>query len=262
MKSFAALLLAPLLVAAQLAPLPPAAPKPPPVLQTPLKFGVLLFPGFQALDVFGPLDVLNTLSFTQKNITLSTIARTLDPVSTISKTSNGTFGEKVVVTHTFDAPPAGLEVLIVPGGAGTRSPDLEPEINFIRKAFPSVRYVIAVCTGNALVARAGLLDGKKATGNKKSWAWLTAQSDKVHWVGKARWVVSSPKIWSTSGVSAGVDGTLNWVSTVYGEAVASDLANGLEWRRVTDPSDDEFADIWGAKDVLPAPKGPKPPKNE
>jgi transcriptional regulator GlxA family with amidase domain len=263
MKSFAALLLAPLLVAAVAPPAPPAGPKPPPpaVLPTPLQYGVLLFPGFQSLDVFGPLDVLNTLSFTQKNISLATIARTLDPVSTISKTSNGTFGEKVVVTHTFDNPPAGLEVLLVPGGAGTRSTDLEPEINFIRKAFPKVRYVIAVCTGNALIARAGLLDGKKATGNKKSWAWLTTQSDKVHWIAQARWVVSSPKIWSTSGVSAGVDGTLNWVSTVYGEAVATDLAHGLEWRRVTDPSDDEFAGIWGAKDVLPA-VGPKPPKNE
>ena len=201
--------------------------------------------------MFGPLDVLNTLSFTQTNITLSTIARTLDPVFTKPKNATGTFGERIVVTHTLDAPPKGLEVLLVPGGAGTRSPDLQPEIDFIRKVFPSVRYVIAVCTGNALVAKAGLLDGKKATGNKKSWAWVTAQSDKVHWIAKARWVVSSPKIWSTSGVSAGVDGTLNWVSAVYGEAVAQDLSNGLEWRRVTDPDNDEFAGIWGAEDVLP-----------
>jgi putative intracellular protease/amidase len=259
MKSFAAFLLVPLLAAAHLAPpAPPAAPKPPPV-RKPLKFGVLLFQGFQTLDVFGPLDVLNTLSFTERNISLSVIARSLDAVTTIPINSNGTFGEKVVVTHTFDNPPAGLEVLLVPGGNGPPS-EFQPEIDFVRKIVPTVRYVIAVCTGNALLARAGVLDGKKATGNKRSWAWLTTTSDKVHWIAKARWVVSSPKIWSTSGISAGVDGTLNWVSTVYGEAVAEDLALTLEWRRVTDPSDDEFADKWGAKDVLPV-KGPKPPKN-
>jgi transcriptional regulator GlxA family with amidase domain len=173
-------------------------------------------------------------------------------VSTISKTSNSTVGQSVVVTHTLDAPPSGLEVLVVPGGLGTRSPDLQPEINFIRDAFPSLRYVIGVCTGNVLLARAGILDGKKATGNKKSWSWVTSQSKKVHWIGKARWIVSSDKIWSTSGVSAGVDGTLDWVEKVYGAALATQLENGKEWSRVTDPDLDEFATIWGAKDVLPS----------
>jgi putative intracellular protease/amidase len=162
-----------------------------------------------------------------------------------------TFGESIVPTHTFDSPPSNLEVLIVPGGIGTRAPDLTKEIDFIRTAFPSLKYVIAVCTGNAVIARAGLLDGKRATGNKKAWSWLTTQGNKTHWVAKARWVRSSEKIWSTSGVSSGVDGVLNFVETIYGEAVATDLAHGIEWRRVTDPDDDEFAAIWGAKDVLP-----------
>ncbi|KAH6906481.1 DJ-1/PfpI family protein [Coprinopsis sp. MPI-PUGE-AT-0042] len=238
MKVLAALLSLPLLAVAQI-------PNPP------TKFGVLLFDGFTALDVYGPLDVLNTLSFTQKNITLAMLSRTLDPVSTKVKSINQVFGSSTVATHLLSAPPPDLEVLIIPGGGGTRAADLDPEINFIRDVFPSVRYVIAVCTGNALAARAGIFDGLKATGNKKAWPWLTTQSKKVHWIGKARWVNTSDKIWSTSGVSAGVDGTLDWISKVYGEATAVDLAHGIEWRRVTDPSDDEFADIYGAKDVLP-----------
>ncbi|KAH6906324.1 class I glutamine amidotransferase-like protein [Coprinopsis sp. MPI-PUGE-AT-0042] len=179
------------------------------------------------------------------------LSRTLDPVTTRARAMNQTFGSSVVVNHLLSAPPPDLEVLFIPGGAGTRSPDLQPEIDFIREIFPSLRYIISVCTGNALVARAGLLDGKKATGNKMAWTWLTAQSKKVHWIGKARWVVSSEKIWSTSGVSAGVDGTLNWMSHVYGEDVAKEMAAAAEWRRVTDPDDDEFSDLHGAKDVLP-----------
>ena len=96
------------------------------------------------------------------------------------------------------------------------------------------------------------MTGKKATGNKRAWSWLTTQGNKTHWVAKARWVRSSDKVWSTSGVSSGVDGTLNFIETIYGGAVATDLANGIEWRRVTDPDDDEFAGIWGAEDVLPS----------
>ncbi|KAJ3528664.1 hypothetical protein NMY22_g9317 [Coprinellus aureogranulatus] len=217
----------------------------------PTHYGVLLIPAFQALDVFGPLDVLNTFSFTQKNLTLSLLSRTLSPVTTVPLTMGTTFGESIVPTHTFDAPPSNLEVLLVPGGTGTRAPDLTKEVDFIRTIFPSLRYLIAVCTGNGLVARAGLLDGKKATGNKRAWSWVTAQGNKTHWVAQARWVRSSEKIWSTSGVSSGVDGVLNYMENVYGADVATDLAHGLEWRRVTDPSDDEFAAIWGAKDVLP-----------
>ncbi|KAF5338196.1 hypothetical protein D9611_014599 [Ephemerocybe angulata] len=217
----------------------------------PTHFGVVLFPGFQALDAFGPLDVLNVFSLQQTNLTLSVLARNVSSVTTVPQTMNTTFGESAVATHTFDSPPSDLEVLIVPGGLGTRSPDLEPEIDFIRTIFPSLRYLIAVCTGNTLVARAGLLDEKKATGNKKAWSWVTAQGKKTHWIAKARWVRSSEKIWSTSGVSAGVDGALNFMETVYGEDIATGLAQYLEWNRVTDPNDDEFAAIWGAEDVLP-----------
>jgi transcriptional regulator GlxA family with amidase domain len=238
MKLFATFLALPLLVAAQI-------PNPP------TKFGVLLFPAFTALDVYGPLEVLTQMSYKRGNMSLAMIARKTGPLTTIALDKNHTFGSNVVITHTFDAPPPDLEVLIVPGGIGTRGPDLEPEVQFIRDTFPSLRYLISVCTGNGLVARSGILDGKKATGNKAAWAWVTAQSKKVHWIGKARWVVSSEKIWSTSGVSAGVDGTLHWISTVYGEDVAKGLENGAEWSRVTDPSYDEFGDIHNTTDVLP-----------
>ncbi|KAF6745321.1 DJ-1/PfpI family protein [Ephemerocybe angulata] len=219
----------------------------------PTHYGVLVFPAFQLLDVFGPVDVLYGHSiFHQKNLTLSVISRTLSPVSTVPLTMNTTFGASITPTHMLSSPPSTLEVLIVPGGLGTRAPDLEAEIQFIRTVFPSLRYLIAVCTGNALVARAGLLDGKKATGNKASWAWLTTHGNgKVHWVAQARWVRSSEKIWSTSGVSAGVDGTLNFMETIYGSDNATHLENAMEWTRVTDPDQDKFAAIWGAKDVLP-----------
>ncbi|KDQ14439.1 hypothetical protein BOTBODRAFT_132252 [Botryobasidium botryosum FD-172 SS1] len=214
--------------------------------ETPINYGMILFPAFQALDVFGPLDILNTLAFTHP-INLALIASTLDPVTTrtVMNSAGSNFSESVVPTHTFANPPKDLDVLFVPGGAGTRAPEpaLLDVIAYIKETYPSLKYLVSVCTGSTLLARAGVLDGKRATTNKKAWAWATSQGPNVKWVPVARWVEDG-NIWTSSGISAGMDATFAWVSAVYGEAVAADTANGLEYERHTDPSWDPFAAIW------------------
>jgi len=145
------------------------------ILETaaPVNFGVILFPGFQALDVFGPLDALNILSQTQK-MNLYIIAATLDPVSTKLPGPKGSdFGQSVVPTDTFETAPP-LDVLIVPGGQGTRSPEVSTAIDFIEATYPTLQYLITICTGSGLAARAGVLDGKRATTNKRAWKETTA----------------------------------------------------------------------------------------
>lgn len=214
--------------------------------KTPVHYGCVIFPGFQALDVFGPLDALNVLSWTH-NITLSLISKTLDPVSTVVRNPkynrvNSTFGESVVPTATFaTAPP--LDVLLVPGGIGTRAPDLEEEIAFIRDTYPKLHSLITVCTGAGLAARAGILDGRKATTNKFAWAETTKLGPRVHWITHARWVTDG-NIWSSSGVSAGIDVLFAWIEAVYGNATATQVANISEYQRHLNSSWDPFADIY------------------
>jgi len=82
----------------------------------PTKYGVALFPGFQALDVFGPLDTLNNLS-RQTPLEFVTLAATLDPVCTSvegvgPRQGQGCIGQTVLPTHTFDGCPDDLEVLL------------------------------------------------------------------------------------------------------------------------------------------------------
>ena len=109
----------------------------------PVNYAVTLFPGFQALDAFGPLDALNILS-RSRGINLSLISQTLDPVSTripeVDKPSvNSNFHESVVPTHTYDNPPADIDVLIVPGGRGTLDKvSIEPVIKFVAATYPRV----------------------------------------------------------------------------------------------------------------------------
>lgn len=108
----------------------------------PTKIGVILFPGFQLLDICGPLDVLNILSST-KILHLSILASTLNPVSTkhgLSGNAGSNFGESIVPTHTFANAPDDLEVLILPGGFGARK---EENIEGVGKQLASG---IVLCT--------------------------------------------------------------------------------------------------------------------
>lgn len=199
----------------------------------------MVFPGFQALDVFGPLDALNNLSRTVP-LEFVTLAATLDPVNTRVDIP-GCIGQSVLPTHTFDDCPDDLEVLLVPGGFGARVPAVTaPIAEFVKRIFPKLRYLLTVCTGSAIVAQSGLLDGKRATSNKRSWDWATSQGPAVTWVRHARWVVDG-NIWTSSGISAGIDLIFAFIEDQYGEETAKRLAHGAEYVRNPNASDDPFA---------------------
>ena len=178
-------------------------------------------------------------------MTLALLSSTLEPVTTKSPLSANAVSQSVVPTHTFATAPS-LDLLLVPGGLGARgsSPEIEEAISYIRNVYPQLRYLITVCTGSGLAARAGVLDGKRATTNKRAWAEITGLAVDVEWVPRARWVVDG-KVWSSSGVSAGIDVTLAWIEEVYGSEVAGKIANSMEYTRHKDSSDDPFAELYG-----------------
>lgn len=141
----------------------------------PTRYAMILFPGFQALDVFGPLEVLNLVATAYK-LKLYLIASTLDPVSTQAQSMPrpSSIAQSILPTHTLDGPPEDVEVLIIPGGGGTRNIEAtQPIIDYIKEVFPKLRYFLTICTGSALAARAGVLDGKRATTNKGAFTWVS-----------------------------------------------------------------------------------------
>jgi transcriptional regulator GlxA family with amidase domain len=221
----------------------------------PHRFGMIVYPGFQNLDVFGPIDALFFPALDHP-INLSMIAYTLDPVSSLipQMTNIGsTWATTVVPTHTFANPPKDLDVLFIPGGLGNRilSEDhLASLTGYISNVYPSLKYVISVCTGSGLAARSGILDGRNATSNKRAWKEMTPLGPKTNWIAKARWVVDG-NVWTASGVTAGIDATFAWIEEVYGKELADRSARGVEHTRVTDSHDDPFADLEGAEDVPP-----------
>ena len=145
--------------------------------------GALIYPGFEMLDMFGPLEMFSMLGSDLVQIVM--VAQTKDPVpSAIAQ--NLTAGPRVSVDCTFDSADQ-FDVLIVPGGFGTL-PQLENEafLTFLKKQAPGAQYVCSVCTGSLLLARAGLLEGRRATTNKQLFGLTAAESAGVIWVEQAR----------------------------------------------------------------------------
>lgn len=185
----------------------------------PRSYGLLLFPQFEVLDAAGPIEVLNALSnyFEHDEIKLSVIAPSKDHVSPSPAHTgkpNPFLGAQLYKpTHSLaDAPP--LDVLIVPGGRGTAKTDeeLRELLEFLKGVWNGsgarepLKYIFSICTGSDLLARAGILDGQRATTNKKAWGRVTPNGKKTHWIANARWV-DSGRAWTTSGVTAGIDGS-------------------------------------------------------
>ena len=209
-----------------------------------------VFPGFELLDTFGPLEALFGLSGVHK-IDLCVVAATLDPV--YSGTSNplmnragSRFGVTVVPTHTHDSVPD-LDVLLIPGGIGVVEETGKPTIEFVKKTYPKLKYLITVCNGASIAAMAGVLDGKRATTNKAVWKSATSVGPNVKWVKTARYIVDG-NCWTSGGVSAGMDVTLAWIAKIYGEERARFIANGMEYEWRNDPNWDPFAYMFGEGD--------------
>ncbi|KAF3903209.1 hypothetical protein ABW20_dc0102309 [Dactylellina cionopaga] len=149
-----------------------------------------------------------------------------------------------VATHSFaDAPK--LDILIVPGGVGFRSlienNDTSVE-TFVQSRFPDVEYILSVCTGAAFLARAGVLKGKRATTNKAAWDLVLKYSEGsgANWVPNARWTEDG-KVWTSSGISSGIDMAAAFFKMFYGEERVNWTLNDMEYAPHTDPNDDPFA---------------------
>ena len=198
------------------------------------RLGVILFPVFELLDVFGPLEMFGMLP---DRIEIVVVAERPGPVRSFQ-------GPEVVAGHGFaDCPP--LDLLLVPGGFGTRTEAENPAmLEFVRTRGARAEITMSVCSGSLLLARAGLLDGRRATTNKMFFGEIADASPGVEWVREARWVEDGSVV-SSSGVSAGIDMALAVIARLFGEQTAADVALATEYDWHRDAGWDPFARAHG-----------------
>ncbi|MBS1508288.1 MAG: DJ-1/PfpI family protein [Bacteroidetes bacterium] len=196
-----------------------------------MKVGVLLFEDFETLDVFGPVEILGRLREHFQIEFYSEFGGTVINFHGVS-----------IQTQKLEGIINGVDIFLIPGGLGTRKEvNNACLIDKIRQIAGLSRYVLTVCTGSALLAKTGLLDNRTATSNKRAFDWVITNGENVKWIRTARWTIDD-KFYTSSGVSAGMDMTLGFLSDLHGLEFAKKVAFQIEYNWQEDKSIDNFSE--------------------
>ena len=195
------------------------------------RVGILVFPNVEVLDFCGPFEVFSVTRLneaarreTPSPFEVLIVAEGADPVTT-------TGGMRVIPDVTLETCPP-LDILVVPGGMGTRQ-EIKNErlLAWIAARGKAVETLTSVCTGSMLLGQAGLLDGRHATTHWRSLPWMrdsfptVTVEEKLH-------VVEDGNVLTSAGISAGIDMALRVVARYHGEEVARATARNMEYRYV------------------------------
>ncbi|KAL4962176.1 class I glutamine amidotransferase-like protein [Aspergillus stella-maris] len=209
---------------------------------SPINIGCLLF-NYQALDVIGPCDLLNSAS---KRLMKGVSFYTPIPESTIQAAPDFTFHHiaenanepvhlltsaltlvstvSVHDTNFLD----NLDILLVGGDSPARSNIPDSYKTLIARHISAGKLLFATCTGSAIVASSGALDGRKATVNNLEYNWVRTRYPAVHWTKEQKWVVDG-NIWTAGGAIAGMDMVAFWIQQEFGFDVMEMASRQLDF---------------------------------
>jgi transcriptional regulator GlxA family with amidase domain len=193
---------------------------------------ILVFDGVEVLDFAGPFEVFSRTRLEPGAESRRTDTAAPFRVFTVAPEQReivATGGLRVLANFTFADCPR-VDLLVVPGGLGTRALAERPStLDWLRRVGADAQLVTSVCTGAALLARAGLLRGRRATTHHLSYDWLASLDPSVQVVRGARYVDDG--VISSAGVSAGIDMAFAVVEKRCGREVADETARYIEYRR-------------------------------
>jgi len=192
--------------------------------------GILIFDDVEVLDFAGPFEV-----FSRARLEPGTASRRSDEhapfrVFTVARSATpirATGGLRVLPQHTFDDAPQ-IDVLVVPGGFGTRALlEDEPTLAWIRRVAGTAEQTTSVCTGSLLLARAGLLSGRRATTHWGALELFREIAPDVRVEQGPRVVVDG--VVTSAGVATGIDMAFSIVEMFHGREVAVETAHYIEY---------------------------------
>ncbi|MGX9424692.1 MULTISPECIES: GlxA family transcriptional regulator [Bradyrhizobium] len=181
--------------------------------------GVLIFPEFQLLDAAGPISVFEIAARSADNPpALKVIAVTPGPVRSSSGAEMLARGLR---------PSAAISTLIVAGGEGVRmAARCAKTLAFVRMLAKRGVRIASVCSGAYILAEAGLLDGRRATTHWQRTKHFVSAYPKVK-LEPDRIFTRDDNIWTSAGISAGIDLALAMITEDYGEEIAQKTARHL-----------------------------------
>jgi len=194
--------------------------------------GILLFDDVEVLDFAGPFEVFSrTRSVPGAESRRSEDAAPFQ-VFTVAKTKQKirAIGDLIVEPRYSFADGPRIDILVVPGGWGSRTAMQDAEVlAWVKNVAASARYTSSVCTGALILARTGLLAGRRATTHWAAYDLLASLDGGVKVVRNAR--VVKDGVFTSAGVSAGIDMAFALVEEICGRAVADETAHYIEYPR-------------------------------
>jgi transcriptional regulator GlxA family with amidase domain len=194
----------------------------------PLIVGIIIFDNVEILDVAGPFEVF---AVTRLNENQRLQQSSPFKVYLISETKNQILaigGLRLTPDVTISECPE-LDLLIIPGGWGTRKESKNKILlNWIDNQFTNDRLIASVCTGSSLLGKAGLLNGRDATTHWRAFDFLQESAPKARILKDVRFTLTEP-IFTSAGVSAGIDLALRIVSHFFGTEIGQATARHMEY---------------------------------
>ena len=192
------------------------------------RVGIVLFNDIEVLDFCGPFEVFSATRLNEEKrreepspFEVFLVAEILSHVTT-------TGGMKVIPQYSFENCPR-LDILVVPGGWGTRKELNNPVmLEWLRSRAAEVEMLTSVCTGSMLLGFAGLIDGLHATTHWRSLDWMRDSFPRVM-VEYEQHVVEDGRVFTSAGISAGIDMALKVVVRYYGREIAQATAAPMEY---------------------------------
>jgi transcriptional regulator GlxA family with amidase domain len=196
----------------------------------PMVVGILIFDQVELLDVAGPFEVFSVTRLNEKEkvqgewsspFKVMLVAEKLDEITTIG-------GLRLNPDVSFDTCPR-LDLLIVPGGWGTRSEvNNDKLLKWIRNKSMHTKITASVCTGSSVLGKAGLLDERESTTHFQAFDFLRHTAPKTRIREDVLFTLTEP-IFTSAGVSAGMDLSLRIVSHFFGTEVGMATARHMEY---------------------------------
>jgi transcriptional regulator GlxA family with amidase domain len=221
-------------------------------MAVPLRLAICLYPGLTALDYQGPVELFGFISNGPKSsrpslpeplkytIEISYLSHDLKPIQPKSG--------PLILPNASYTDPGQYDIVLVPGAP------MDPVYNapgaiieFLKQQHSSAKYILSVCTGAWFLAKAGILNDKKATTNKSAFRTIEKDTEDlpITWVPKARWVVDDHgKLWTSSGVTAGTDMANAFMDHLIGTPNAEIIRHLVELSAKSQ-GDDPFAEYFG-----------------
>lgn len=189
------------------------------------KVGILLFNEVEVLDFAGPFEVFSIAAYSEGNVKPFEV-RTIAQTKEIIRARNGL---QVMPYYCFADNPS-LDILIIPGGYGAEEIEFHNDVvlNWIKEQKPKVSLMTSVCTGAFLLAKAGLLEGKKATTHWMDIDRLENEFDTITLIRDVKYV-DEGSILTSGGVSAGINMSFFIIKKLLGEEIARTTAKRMEY---------------------------------